>query len=122
MGADLLPRLAEHGLSGLVISIALWVIFQLYRSNEKSHEDRLRDAAEFRTKLEAVTTAYAAAQREMSEVHVAQLSELIRACTASITAQTHVTEDHRASLAELLDTFKEYVEIARRQELQLTRR
>jgi len=97
--AELIGRVAEHGVLGLFLAIACIVIYKLDQSRTKERAERL--AAETQARADA---------SQIAAQHLARVERLVDACTAAITAQTHVTEGHRTGLKELQDTFKEYVD------------
>lgn len=86
--ADLIGRIAEHGVLGLFLAIACIVIYKLDQRRTEERNERLASEAQ----------------------HLVRIERMVDACTAAITAQTHITEGHRTGLKELQDTFKEYVD------------
>jgi len=102
MGPDLIAKVAEHGILGLLLAVSCFVIYRLDRSREIERKERLEAEKQIREKQEQTAAA-----------NLAQVKQLVEACTAAITAQTHVTEGHREDFRELQGTFKEYVDEVR---------
>jgi hypothetical protein len=100
---DLIARVAEHGILGLGLAIAIWALWKRDQAFIASQNARLADA-----------NAYRERQEQLSKENASEVKRLTEACTTAITAQTHVTESYRTSLGELHETFKEYVDEARR--------
>jgi hypothetical protein len=83
MAPDLLPKLAEHGTTGLLLAIALWVCWKLYGENKRLHEAALAQAAQCRAEIAAEQAKQAAVQ----ERRVADAQAVQQAMIAS-TAET----------------------------------
>lgn len=101
--ADAIGKLAEHGTLGLLLGVALWVIYKLYSTNQASNAARVAAADSFLEK-----------QERSSAASLEKATRMVEACTAAITAQTTVTVGHDKGLRELKELFEEYVEEVRR--------
>lgn len=113
MPTDLASKLAEHGITGLLLAIALYVILKLYQANEKAHVDRITDAKAFREEQKLLAAAHLEEQQVLAATHLEKSTRMVEACTAAITAQVHVTDGYTKGLRELHETMEEYVDEAR---------
>lgn len=104
MADKILDKLAEHGVTGLLLALALWVIYKLYGALEKSRKGRADE-------VEAVQTARIEDQKariQDHEKHQAQMLELVRQCVAAITSAVNAQEGSKESLGEVRDSFDKF--------------
>lgn len=103
MTETLLGKLAEHGITGILLVICFIVIYYLYGQLSEANR-RSSEAIEEVQKLRI----------EDQKAWQAQYVELIKACTAAIVSGSAAASAGKEAMTELRDTFKDLSDEIRR--------
>jgi hypothetical protein len=97
MAEKLIDKLAEHGITGLLLAVALFVIYKLYSALER----------ERRKTADALETA----QKERLEdqkAHTLQLVDLTKTAVSAIGSGTNAAAATKESLGEVRATMRDF--------------
>ncbi len=110
MTAELLDKLAEHGVSGVLLAIAIAVIYSLYKEQKRSehaHSEELKTVQAARTaEVEAVQKL----RIEDARVYQNQILDLAKSCVAAITSSIAATNAEEKAVGELKRTIENLID------------